>query len=46
VRPVECGKHSKRPTQKTRIEETQITDDGRVSGVRPDTVHYVEMDEE
>jgi hypothetical protein len=46
VRPVECGKHSKRPTQKTRTEETQITDDGKVTGVKPDTVHYVEMDEE
>jgi hypothetical protein len=46
VRPVECGKHSKRPTQKTRIEETQITSDGRVEGVKPDTVYYVEMDEE
>lgn len=46
VRPVECGKHSKRPTQKTRTEETQITDDGRVTGVTPDTVHYVEIDEE
>lgn len=46
VRPVECGKHSKRPTNKTRTEATQITDDGRVTGVKPDTVHYVEMDEE
>jgi hypothetical protein len=46
VRPFECGKHSKRPTNKTRTEQTQITDDGRVVGVRPDTVHYVEMDEE
>ncbi|MPZ65357.1 MAG: hypothetical protein GEU83_07505 [Pseudonocardiaceae bacterium] len=46
VRPVECGKHSKRPTNKTRTEQTQITDDGRVVGVKPDTVHYVEMDEE
>jgi hypothetical protein len=46
VWPVECGKHSKRPTQRTRTEETQITDDGKVTGVKPDTVHYVEMDEE
>jgi len=30
----------------TRTEETQITDDGQVTGVKPDTVHYVEMDEE
>jgi hypothetical protein len=46
VRPVQCGKHSKRPTNKTRTEQTQITDDGRVVGTKPDTVHYVEMDEE
>jgi hypothetical protein len=46
VRPVACGKHSKQPTQKTRTGETQITDDGKVTGVKPDTVHYVEMDEE
>jgi hypothetical protein len=45
VRPVECGKHSKVPTNKTRTEQTQITDDGKVKGVKPDTVHYVEMDE-
>lgn len=46
VVPLDCGKHSKKPTQKTRVEETQLTDDGRVTGVKPDTVHYVEMDEE
>jgi hypothetical protein len=46
VRPVEYGKHSKRPTNKTRTEPTAITDDGKVVGTRPDTVYYVEMDEE
>ncbi len=46
VRPVECGKHSKRPTNKTRTEPTQITKDNQVERVEPDTVHYVEMDEE
>ncbi len=46
VRPVEYGKHSKKPTQKTRTEETQITDDGKVTGAKPDTIYYVEMDEE
>lgn len=46
VRPVECGKHSKRPTSKTRIEETQITKDNQVERVEPDVIHYVEMDEE
>lgn len=46
VRPVESGKHSKKPTQKTRTEETQLTADGRVTGVKPDTIYYVEMDEE
>ncbi|MGH3718772.1 MAG: hypothetical protein ACRDRI_08020 [Pseudonocardiaceae bacterium] len=46
VRPAECGKHSKKPTNKTRIEETQLTSDRKVEGVKPDTIHYVEMDEE
>lgn len=46
VRPAASGQHSKRPTQKTRTEETQITDDGKVTGVKPDTIYYVEMDEE
>jgi len=46
VLPVECGEHSKKPTSKTRTEETQITNDGQVTGVKPDTVHFVEMDEE
>ncbi|MGH3702596.1 MAG: hypothetical protein ACRDQ9_06670 [Pseudonocardiaceae bacterium] len=46
MRPVEYGKHSKKPTQKTRTEETQITDDGKVTGAKPDTIYYVEMDEE
>lgn len=46
VLPMECGAHSKKPTNKTRTEQTQITDDGQVVGVKPDTVHYVEMDEE
>ncbi len=46
VQPVECGKHSKVPTNKTRTEQTQITVDGQVVGTKPDTVHYVEMDEE
>lgn len=46
VRPVECGKHSKQPTNKTKTEQTQLTDDGQVIGVKPDVVHYVEMDEE
>ncbi len=46
VAGVEMGKHSKRPTNKTRTEQTQITDDGRVVGHKTDTVHYVEMDEE
>jgi hypothetical protein len=44
--PVELGKHSKRPTNKTRQEATEITDDGQVVGTKSDTVHYVEMDEE
>lgn len=46
VRPIECGKHSKVPTNKTRTEPTQITSDGKVEGVKPDIIHYVEMDEE
>jgi hypothetical protein len=46
VRPAECGKHSKKPTNKTKTEETQITSDGKVEGVKLDTIHYVEMDEE
>ncbi|MGH3972225.1 MAG: hypothetical protein ACRDS9_02705 [Pseudonocardiaceae bacterium] len=46
VRPVELGKHSKKPTNKTRTDQTEITDDGQVVGTKPDTVHYVEMDEE
>lgn len=28
VRPVELGKHSKQPTNKTRTDQTEITDDG------------------
>ena len=46
MRPIEYGKHSKVPTNKTRTEPTQITSDGKVEGVKPDTIHYVEMDEE
>jgi hypothetical protein len=46
VRPVECGKHSKRPTQKTRTKPTKIYSDGQESGYELDTEHYVEMDEE
>lgn len=46
VRPVECEKHSKRPTQKTRSKPTKIINDGKVEGYEPDTEHYVEMDEE
>lgn len=46
VRPVECGAHSKKPTRKTRTEETEIVTDKKVEGVKPDVVHYVEMDEE
>ena len=46
VRPAECGKHSKRPTQKSRTRPTKITSDGQVTGYEPDTEHYVEMDEE
>ncbi|MGH3622316.1 MAG: hypothetical protein ACRDQ5_11065 [Sciscionella sp.] len=46
VRPIEYGKHSKQPTNKTRTEATEITDDGQVVGTKPDTIHYVEMDEE
>jgi hypothetical protein len=46
VRPVECGKHSKRPTQKTRTKPTKIYSDGQESGYELDIEHYVEMDEE
>jgi hypothetical protein len=46
VRPVEAGKHSKRPTQKSRNKQTEITDDGQVIGVKSDTEYYTEMDEE
>jgi len=46
VRPIEYGKHSKKPTNKTKTEATKIAVDGQVLGTRPDTVHYVEMDEE
>jgi hypothetical protein len=46
VRPVELGKHSKKPTNKTKTEATEITDDGQVAGTKPDTIHYIEMDEE
>lgn len=43
---VEAGQHSKKPTNMTRAEQTQVIDDGQVVGYRSDTVHYVEMDEE
>jgi hypothetical protein len=46
VRPVECGKHSKKPTNRTRTKPTKITSDGKEPGYEPDTEHYVEMDEE
>ncbi|MGH3694059.1 MAG: hypothetical protein ACRDRX_08775 [Pseudonocardiaceae bacterium] len=46
VRPAECGKHSKKPTNKTRTIPTKITPDGQGAGYEPDTEHYVEMDEE
>jgi hypothetical protein len=46
VPPVECGKHSKVPTNKTRTKPTKIINDGTVEGYEPDTEHYVEMDEE
>jgi hypothetical protein len=46
VRPVECGKHSKVPTNKTRTKPTKIINDGELEGYEPDTEHYVEMDEE
>jgi hypothetical protein len=46
VRPVECGKHSKKPTNKTRTKPTKMTGDGQGPGYEPDTEHYVEMDEE
>ncbi|MGH3567149.1 MAG: hypothetical protein ACRDRH_14185 [Pseudonocardia sp.] len=46
VRPVQAGQHSKRPTQKSRSKQTAITDDGQVTGYKPDIEYYVEMDEE
>jgi hypothetical protein len=46
IRPVECGKHGKVPTNKTRTKPTKIVNDGKVEGYEPDTEHYVEMDEE
>lgn len=46
VRPVQAGKHSKRPTQKSRTKQTAITSDGQVTGYETDVEHYVEMDEE
>lgn len=46
VGPVECGKHSKVPTNKSRTKPTKIISDGEVEGYEPDTEHYVEMDEE
>lgn len=46
VRPMECGKHSKKPTNKTRTKPTKIINDGKVAGYEQDTEHYVEMDEE
>lgn len=46
VRPVEAGKHSMRPTQKSRTKQTAITKDGQVTGYEPDIEYYVEMDEE
>lgn len=46
VVPVEAGKHSMRPTQKSRSKQTAITNDGQVTGYEPDIEHYVEMDEE
>jgi len=46
VRPVEFGEHSKKPTQKTKSKETEIYDDGQVTGVKTDTEYYTEMDEE
>lgn len=35
VRPVECGKHSKIPTSKSRTKPTKITSDGEVTGYEP-----------
>ncbi len=46
VRPVESGAHSKKPTNKTRTKQTQITSDGQVTGYQTDVEYYVEMDEE
>lgn len=45
-RPAECGKHSKKPTSKTRTKPTKIPRDGEAAGYEPDTEHYVEMDGE
>jgi hypothetical protein len=46
VCPFEAGKHSKKPTQKSRSKPTEITDDGQVIGTKTDTEYYTEMDEE
>lgn len=46
VKPAQCGKRSKKPTNKTRTIPTKITPDGQGAGYEPDTEHYVEMDEE
>lgn len=46
VKPAQYGKHSKKPTNKTRTIPTKITPDGQGAGYEPDTEHYVEMDEE
>lgn len=46
VRPVQAGKHSRQPTQKSRTKQTAITNDGKIEGYQSDVEHYVEMDEE
>ena len=46
VPPVVQARHAKRPTQKSRQEQTEITDDGQVVGYKTDTIYYTEMDEE
>lgn len=45
VRPVEAGRHSKRPTRLTRLEETEYTDDTQQK-IKTDHIPYIEWDEE
>lgn len=46
VKPIQAEKHGKKPTQKSKSKPTAITDDGQITGYKPDIEYYTEMDEE